>query len=98
MRSAILVLDEPQPITPPYAWGHAASVPAFSCIGDGPEYYETHRYPSLADPTLDQVSEAGMIQSAQLMAAWALNAAEYPSLPPRKALRTTDPLSPPGSD
>jgi len=77
-----------------YAPFNAASVPAFSCIGDGPEYSETHH--SQTD-TLDKVSEAGMIQSAQLMAAWAFNAAEYPSLLPRRALKTTDSPSPPGS-
>jgi len=76
-----------------YAPFNAAGVPAFSCIGDGPEYYETHH--SQTD-TLDKVSEAGLIQSAQFMAAWAFNAAEYPSPLPRKAPKTTD--SPPGSD
>jgi carboxypeptidase Q len=64
-----------------YAAFNAAGVPGFSCIGDSPNYYLTHH--SQAD-TFDKVSEAGLIQSAQLLAAWAYNAAEYPTLLPRK--------------
>ena len=64
-----------------YAAFNEAGVPGFSCIGDSPNYDLTHH--SQAD-TLDKVSEAGIIQSAQLMAAWAFNTADYPTLLPRK--------------
>lgn len=64
-----------------YAAFNEAGVPGFSCVGDSPNYYLTHH--SQAD-TFDKVSEAELIQSAQLMAAWAYNAAEYPTLLPRK--------------
>lgn len=65
-----------------YAAFNEAGVPGFSCIGDSPNYYLTHH--SQAD-TYDKVSEAGLAQSAQLMAVWAFNTAAYPTLLPRKA-------------
>jgi carboxypeptidase Q len=64
-----------------YAAFNEVGVPGFSCIGDSPNYYLTHH--SQAD-TLDKVSKAALIQSAQSMAAWAFNAAAYPTLLPRK--------------
>jgi carboxypeptidase Q len=64
-----------------YAAFNEMGVPGFSCIGDVPNYDLTHH--SQAD-TLDKVSEAGLVQSAQLMAVWAFNTAEYPVLLPRK--------------
>jgi carboxypeptidase Q len=67
-----------------YAAFNEVDVPGFSCIGDSPNYDLTHH--SQAD-TLDKVSEAGVIQSAQLMAVWAFNTAEYPTLLPRKTAK-----------
>jgi carboxypeptidase Q len=64
-----------------YAAFNEAGVPGFSSMGDAPNYDLTHH--SQAD-TFDKVSEAGLIQSAQFMAAWAFNTAEYPTLLPRK--------------
>jgi carboxypeptidase Q len=65
-----------------YAAFNEAGVPGFSCIGDSPNYFLTHH--SQAD-TFDKILEPGLIESAQLMAAWAFNTAEYPTLLPRKA-------------
>jgi carboxypeptidase Q len=64
-----------------YAPFNAAGVPGFSCIGDAPEYSETQHTQS---DTFDKGSEPGLIQSAQLMAVWAFNTAQYPSLLPRR--------------
>lgn len=64
-----------------YASFNAAGVPGFSCIGDAPEYAETEHTQS---DTFDKASEEGLVQSAQLMAAWAFNTAQYPTLLPRK--------------
>ena len=63
-----------------YAPFNAAGVPGFSCIGDAPEYAETQHTQS---DTFDKVSEEGLTQSAKLMAVWAFNTAEYPTLLPR---------------
>ena len=65
-----------------YAPFNAVGVPGFSCIGDAPDYSETQHTQS---DTFDKGSEAGLIQSAQLMAVWAFNTAQYPSLLPRRA-------------
>jgi Zn-dependent M28 family amino/carboxypeptidase len=65
-----------------YAPFNAAGVPGFSCIGDAPEYSETQHTQS---DTFDKASEPGLIESAQLMAVWAFNTAQYPSLLPRRA-------------
>ena len=65
-----------------YASFNAAGVPGFSCIGDAPEYSETQHTQS---DTFDKVSEVGLIQSAQVMAVWAFNTAQYPTLLPRSA-------------
>lgn len=63
-----------------YASFNAVGVPGFSCIGDAPEYAETEHTQS---DTFDKASEAGLVQSAQLMGAWAFNTAQYPTLLPR---------------
>jgi carboxypeptidase Q len=65
-----------------YASFNAAGVPGFSCIGDTPEYSETEHTQS---DTFDKASEAGLVQSAELMAVWAFNTAQYPTLLPRNA-------------
>ena len=65
-----------------YAPFNAVGVPGFSCIGDAPDYSETQHTQS---DTFDKGSEAGLIQSAQLMAVWAFNTAQYPSLLPRRS-------------
>jgi carboxypeptidase Q len=65
-----------------YAPFNAAGVPGFSCIGDAPDYSETQHTQS---DTFDKGSEPGLIQSAQLMAVWAFNTAQYPTLLPRRA-------------
>jgi carboxypeptidase Q len=67
-----------------YAAFNEVGVPGFSCIGDSPNYDLTHH--SQAD-TFDKISEAGLLQSAQLMAVWAFNTAEYPTLLPRKTAK-----------
>ncbi len=64
-----------------YAPFNAAGVPGFSCIGDAPEYSETQH---TQIDTFDKVHEAGLVQAAQLMAAWAFNTAQYPTLLPRR--------------
>jgi carboxypeptidase Q len=64
-----------------YAPFNTAGIPGFSCIGDVPEYSETQHTQS---DTFDKVFEAGLTQSAQLMAVWAFNTAQYPSLLPRR--------------
>jgi Zn-dependent M28 family amino/carboxypeptidase len=63
-----------------YAPFNSAGIPGFSCIGDAPDYSETQHTQS---DTFDKVSEAGLIQSTQLMAVWAFNTAQYPTLMPR---------------
>jgi carboxypeptidase Q len=67
-----------------YAAFNEVGVPGFSCIGDSPNYYLTHH--SQAD-TFDKISEAGVVESAQFMAVWAFNTAEYPTLLPRKTAK-----------
>lgn len=65
-----------------YAPFNEVGVPGFSCIGDVPEYSETQHTQS---DTFDKVSEVGVTQSAQLMAVWAFNTAQYPTLLHRHA-------------
>ncbi len=64
-----------------YAPFNAAGVPGFSCIGDAPEYSETQHTQT---DTFDKTREAGLAQAAQVMAVWAFNTAQYPTLLPRK--------------
>lgn len=64
-----------------YAPFNAVGVPGFSCIGDAPEYAETEHTQS---DTFDKAIESGLVQSAQVIAAWAFNTAEYPTLLPRQ--------------
>jgi carboxypeptidase Q len=63
-----------------YAPFNAAGVPGFSCIGDAPEYSETQHTQT---DTFDKVREAGLVQTSQLLAVWAFNTAQYPTLLPR---------------
>jgi carboxypeptidase Q len=65
-----------------YAAFNEIGVPGFSCIGDAPDYDEMQHTQS---DTFDKVSESGLMQSAQVMAVWAFNTAQYPTLLPRKA-------------
>jgi hypothetical protein len=60
-----------------YAAFNEVGVPGFSCMGDWPEYAETEHTQS---DTFDKVSEDGITQAAQLMAGWAFNTAQYPTL------------------
>ena len=71
-----------------YAPFDAAGVPGFSSIGDAPEYSETQHTQS---DTFDKASEADLIQSTQVMAVWAFNTAQYPTLLPRKAPKRVRP-------
>lgn len=67
-----------------YAPFNAEGVPGFSCIGDAPEYVETQHTQS---DTFDKVSESGITQAAQVMAVWAFNTAQYPTMLPRRVQR-----------
>lgn len=68
-----------------YAAFNEAGVPGFSCIGDWPEYDETQHTQS---DTFDKVSQGGLTQSTQLMAGWAFNTAQYPTLLDRAVVAT----------
>jgi carboxypeptidase Q len=58
-----------------------AGVPAFFCLQDPAQYFQTHH--SQAD-TFDQAHEADLVEGAQVMAAVAYNLAQLPELLPRK--------------
>jgi Zn-dependent M28 family amino/carboxypeptidase len=63
-----------------YASFNEVGVPGFSCVGDESDYNQTHH--TQAD-TFDKVREEGIIQAAQVLAAWAYNTAQLPHLLPR---------------
>jgi hypothetical protein len=65
-----------------YAAFNEVGVPGFSCIGDWPEYAATQHTQS---DTFEKVSRDAITQAAQLMAGWAFNTAQYPTLLPRAA-------------
>ena len=52
-------------------------VPGFSGIGDWPEYAETQHTQS---NTFDKIWKEGITQASQVMAGWAFNTAQYPTL------------------
>ena len=58
-------------------------VPGFFCIQDGAEYSLTHHSQS---DTFDKAWKDGLIQGAQVLAAWAYNTAELPVMLPRRPL------------
>lgn len=59
-----------------------AGVPAFYCIQEPAQYFQTHH--SQAD-TFDAAHQADLVEGAQVMAAWAYNVSQLPDLLPRKA-------------
>lgn len=63
-----------------YAAFNEVGVPGFSCIGDWPEYAAIEHTQS---DTFEKVSGNAITQAAQLMAGWAFNTAQYPTLLPR---------------
>jgi len=65
-----------------YAAFNEVGVPGFSCIGDWPEYAATQHTQS---DTFEKVSKDAITQAAQIMAGWAFNTAQYPTLLPRSA-------------
>ncbi len=58
-----------------------AGVPGFYCIQDPAEYRKTHHSQS---DTFDKVWKDDLVQGAQVLAAWAYNAANAPEMLPRK--------------
>jgi carboxypeptidase Q len=58
-------------------------VPGFFCIQDRAEYSLTHHSQS---DTFDKVWKDGLNQGAQVLAAWAYNTAELPTMLPRRPL------------
>jgi Zn-dependent M28 family amino/carboxypeptidase len=60
-----------------------AGVPGFWCAQDLAEYPQTHHSQS---DTFDKVWKDGLVQGAQVLAAWAYNTAELPGMMPRRPL------------
>ncbi len=58
-------------------------VPGFWCAQDLAEYMQTHHSQS---DTFDKAWKDGLIQGAQVLAAWAYNTAELPGMTPRRPL------------
>jgi len=58
-------------------------VPSFWCVQNGAEYFRTHHSQS---DTFDKVWKDDLNQGAQVLAAWAYNTAQLPSMLPRRPL------------
>jgi Zn-dependent M28 family amino/carboxypeptidase len=58
-------------------------VPGFWCVQDLAEYPQTHHSQS---DTFDKAWKDGLVQGAQVLAAWAYNTAELPGMMPRRPL------------
>ncbi len=67
---------------------NAAGVPGFYCLQDPVTYPRTHHSQS---DTFDKIREDDLVQGAQVLAVWAYNVAEWPTMLPRKLAPATQP-------